>query len=260
MVSGRAGTALKRAGRWPFHAVGLDVVRKGQQPKASKRVFPAWDDRLRHARDLGFAPAVIVDGGAFRGYWSRDVAQLFPGAQLVMIEPNPHAREVIATTVAAVRPAPIVVDVAIGEAAGSAQLHIWREADSDRGASLLENVKGEAKLLVDVEVRTLDSVCDDLGLVPDLLKLDLQGGELAALRGATKALQHTEMMMIEFGCLEAYVGRTTPRDLIDIMFDHDFCLYDVVDCHYRPYDGALTGGDFIFVKNRSALRAYKGWE
>ena len=23
---------------------------------------------------------------------------------------------------------------------------------------------------------------------------------------------------------------------------------------------ALTGGDFIFVKNSSALRAYKGWE
>ena len=152
------------------------------------------------------------------------------------------------------------VDVALGDAPGSAQLHIWRDADSDRGASLLENVSGEAKLSIDVEVRTLDSVCDDLGLVPDLLKLDLQGGELAALRGATQALEHTELMMIEFGCLEAYVGRTTPRDLIDIMFDHDYCLYDLVDVHYRPYDGALTGGDFIFVKNSSALRAYKGWE
>ena len=104
-----------------------------------------------------------------------------------MIEPNPHAREVIATSVAAVRPAPIVVDVALGDAPGSAQLHIWRDAGADRGASLLENVSGEAKMSIDVEVRTLDSVCDDLGLVPDLLKLDLQGGELAALRGATQA-------------------------------------------------------------------------
>ena len=258
-MSGRAGTALKRAGRWPFRAVGLDVVRKGQG-LGSKRVLPSWDDRLRHARDLGFAPKVIFDGGAFRGYWSRDVAAIFPGAQVVMIEPNPHAREVIATSVAAVRPAPIVVDVALGDAPGSAQLHIWRDAGADRGASLLENVSGEAKMSIDVEVRTLDSVCDDLGLVPDLLKLDLQGGELAALRGATQALERTELMMIEFGCLEAYVGRTTPRDLIDIMFDHDYCLYDLVDVHYRPYDRALTGGDFIFVKNSSALRAYKGWE
>ena len=260
MVSGRAGTALKRAGRWPFHAVGLEVVRKGQQPKASKRVFPAWDDRLRHARDLGFAPGVIVDGGAFRGYWSRDVAALFPGAQLVMIEPNPHAREVIATTVAAVRPAPIVVDVAIGDAAGSAQLaHLAGGRLGPRRVAARERQgRGEA-----AGRRGGAHARQRLRrprLVPDLLKLDLQGGELAALRGATKALQRSEMMMIEFGCLEAYVGRTTPRDLIDIMFDHDFCLYDVVDCHYRPYDGALTGGDFIFVKNSSALRAYKGWE
>ena len=43
-------------------------------------------------------------------------------------------------------------------------------------------------------------------------------------------------------------------------FDHDYCLYDLVDLHYRPYDRALTGGDYIFVKNSSALRAYKGWE
>ena len=49
-------------------------------------------------------------------------------------------------------------------------------------------------------------------------------------------------------------------DLLDIMFDQDYCLYDPVDGHYRPYDGALTGGDFIFVKNGSTLRAYKGWE
>ena len=48
------------------------------------------------------------------------------------------------------------------------------------------------------------------------------------------------MMMIEFGCLEAYVGRTTPRDLIDIMFDHDYCLYDLVDC---PLPAVRPGAD-----------------
>ena len=99
-----------------------------------------------------------------------------------------------------------------------------------------------------------------MGLVPDLVKLDLQGGELAALDGSTNALKTAELMLIEFGCLDAYIDRTTPRDLLDIMFENDYCLYDIVDCHYRPYDGALTGGDFIFVKNSSALRAYKGWE
>jgi FkbM family methyltransferase len=253
----RATKTLKRIGRAPFHAVGLEVVsRQRRQPKT----FPTWLDRLRHAKDLGFAPRVIFDGGAYRGYWARDVSRLFDGAQLVVIEPNPYAREVIATTIADVRPAPIVVGDALGAAPGTASLHIWRENSKDRGASLLDHVSGEPRTTVDVTVRTLDSIAGELGLVPDFVKLDLQGGELAALQGSTGVLKTAELMLIEFGCLDAYIDRTTPRDLLDIMFENDYCLYDIVDCHYRPYDGALTGGDFIFVKNSSALRAYKGWE
>ena len=253
----RATKTLKRIGRVPFHAVGLEVVsRQRRQPTT----FPTWLDRLQHAKDLGFAPRVIFDGGAYRGYWARDVSRLFDGAQLVVIEPNPYAREVIASTIADVRPAPIVVGDALGAAPGTASLHIWRENSKDRGASLLDHVSGEPRTTVDVAVRTLDSISTELGLVPDLVKLDLQGGELAALHGSTNALRSAELMLIEFGCLDAYIDRTTPRDLLDIMFESDYCLYDIVDCHYRPYDGALTGGDFIFVKNSSALRAYKGWE
>jgi len=88
----------------------------------------------------------------------------------------------------------------------------------------------------------------------------LQGAEFLALKGATGVLESAEMVITEFGCLEAYIGRATSRDLLDIMFDNDYCLYDIVDCHYRPYDGALTGGDFFFVKNWSVLRKHKGWQ
>lgn len=66
--------------------------------------------------------------------------------------------------------------------------------------------------------------------------------------------------MIEFGCWGAYIDRATPHDFLEIMYDNDYCLYDIVEYIYRPYDGALTGGDFIFVKNSSIVRSYKGWK
>ena len=132
-------STLKRVGRAPFHAVGLDVVRRKQR---NPKVFPTWLERLQHAKELGFAPRVIFDGGAYRGYWARDVSRLFDGAQLVMIEPNPSLHEIIRATVADVRPAPMVVPMALGAAPGSATLHIWRESAKDRGASLLDNVSG----------------------------------------------------------------------------------------------------------------------
>jgi len=36
-------------------------------------------------------------------------------------------------------------------------------------------------------------------------------------------------------------------------------LYDIIDLIYRPYDNALTGGDFFFVKNDSNLKSHKGY-
>jgi FkbM family methyltransferase len=222
--------------------------------------MPTWKERMEHAKKLGFSPRVIIDGGAFRGVWSRGAAHLFPGAQIVLIEPNPFVREYIERNISHIQPPPKILNVALRESSGKTKFNIWREKESDTGASLLNHVSGNPNEVIEVDVETLDNISHQMSLVPDLVKLDLQGGELSALKGATHVLKHAEFMIIEFGCLEAYIGRTTPRDLLEIMYENDYCLYDIVDCHYRPYDGALTGGDFFFVKNYSVLRNYKGWE
>ena len=146
MVSGRAGTALKRAGRWPFRAVGLDVVRKGTgagietRPAVLGRPAPARaGPRVRAQGDLRrrCVPRLLVPGRR------RDLPRC--AGRDDRAEP---ARARGHRDVGRGRPTrhPIVVDVAIGDAPGSAQLHIWRDADADRGASLLENVSGEAKM------------------------------------------------------------------------------------------------------------------
>ena len=46
---------------------------------------------------------------------------------------------------------------------------------------------------------------------------------------------------------------------MDIMYDNNFVLYDIVSLINRPYDEALGGGDLFFIKNSSRLRDYKGW-
>ena len=243
---------IKKVVTRSFNAIGLDIVRQGHARR--------WGSRMRHAKELGFSPKAILDGGAFRGLWAKDAAEIFPGAQLVVVEPNPALQEIIARNVSGIDPLPKIVEAALGETPGTAPFNIWHEADADQGASLLDHVSGKAGKVVDVNVETLDGIAERLAFKPDLLKLDLQGGELAALNGGQEVLRHAELVLVEFGCLEAYVGRTTPRQLIDKMYDSGFCLYDIVDMSNRPYDGALTGGDFIFIKTTSALRSHKGWE
>jgi FkbM family methyltransferase len=247
-VKRRVGRLIQRA----FNSIGLEVT-------ASRRMR-SCKTRLRQARDLGFSPQTIVDGGAFTGKWSRTAADLFPGTQLILFEPNPFLQGTISKNLASIEPAPIIIESALGAAAGTASFNLWQAGTTDTGASLLDHVAGAPKQQVEVSVVSMDEILAQHSLAPDLLKLDLQGGELQALLGAGEALQQAEMAIIEFGCLEAYLGRTTPRELFDLMYDHDYCLYDIIDLNDRPYDGALTGGDFFFVKNTSPLRRYKAWE
>lgn len=248
---------LNRMGRWinvPLGWMGLALVRS-----RARSAMPVWEERLARARDLGLAPRVVFDGGAFKGLWARQAARLFPGAKMILVEPNIHLAGEIRAQVGGLRPEPTVIHAALGAAPARGVLNIWGDPDGDTGASLLQHVAGPPGTTLDTEVETIDNIAARTGLLPDLLKLDLQGAELDALHGATRVLGHAEMVMVEFGCLGAYTGRTSPRDLIDCLYAHDYCLYDIVDCHYRPFDGALTGGDFLFVKNSSALRSYPGW-
>lgn len=231
---------------------GYDIVPTGRTRR--------WQERLDLAGKLGFCPQAILDGGAFKGLWSKEVARLFPESRIVLVEPNPFLQEIIRDNIGDIQPSPTILQCALGASLSNASFNIWRDVDKDSGASLLNHVQGEASQNIQVEVDTIDNIAERLSFTPDLIKLDLQGGELWALQGSKKVLQHVELVIIEFHCLEAYIGCPSPRDLLDYMYDNDFSLYDIVDCYNRPYDDSLAGGDFFFVKNNSKLRDYKGWK
>lgn len=234
---------------------------KANTPTGGVVQSPSFDGRIANMIDIGFSPKCIFDCGASVGQWSYKVSNLFPGAQIVAIEPNNLVIEKARQQLKSVRPQVIIEQCAIGASQGKAFLNIWdNEHTKMSGSSLKDHVQGEPRNRMEVQIDTLDSICQRHRLTPDLVKLDLQGGELDALKGATQILQNTEVIISEFGCLQAYIDRTTPFDLMRVMYDHDYCLYDIIDLIYRPYDNALTGGDFIFVKNSSNLKRYKGYK
>ena len=230
-----------------------------------EHALPTCEARLAHVASLGFKPDVVFDCGAFIGRWAQEVHDIFPDARLVLIEPNSELYPRIAEHTATFSEQTSLVEAAVGEKPDTMQLNIWEnpkhgnETTALAASSLLGHVQGEATRRLAVAVRTIDDISNEHGLLPDLIKLDLQGAELPALRGATSALAHCELCIIEFGCLDAYTERTTTAELIAFMQEHDFVLYDIVDVRYRPYDRAMAGGDFFFVKQASSLKSHKDY-
>jgi len=211
-------------------------------------------------KQIGFHPKYIFDCGASVGHWSWEVGKLFEDSQIIAIEPNPKITPITKSQLSKLSPTPIVEECAIGASNGTALLNIWDNDETKMsGSSIKDHVQGAPREKVEVNLKTLDTISEEHNIQPTLVKLDLQGHELDALKGASNILKSTEVFIIEFGCLQAYIDRTTPNDLIEIMYKNDYCLYDIVDLIYRPYDNALTGGDFFFIKNDSTLKEHKGY-
>jgi FkbM family methyltransferase len=254
-------TVIKDIIRKTLAQLGWELVRK--QPPAPPPVTLSIE-RLRRVKALGFEPQVIFDCGAYLGSWTREVSRIWPAATFVMMEPNQDVVGQARENLKAAGVKGVLLDVAVGESCQSGVLNLWYGENSQskdiigQASSLLSHVQPSARQMP-VQVRSLDSICAELKLMPDFVKLDLQGGELAALKGASTLFGRTELFMIEFGCLDAYIGRTTPAELIAMMDRNNYSLYDIVDLLYRPGDRALSSGDFFFVRKDSKLKGRKGY-
>ncbi len=235
----------------PLNKIGLELT-------VARKAQGMFHKRIRLLSKIGFTPRTVFDTGAFVGQWTANTATVFPDAKFVLIEPDPLSMQSARQLLTGYTPTPAFVEAAVGAIAGTANLNIWNP-EAGQGSSLLGNVAGAPRQTVEVTVTTLDAIAADIGRFPELVKLDLQGFELEALKGAGRVLAEARVVIIEFGCLPAYIDRVSPRELLDYMYDSGFVLYDVFDLIYRPYDGALTGGDFIFVKKDDDLRSYAGY-
>ena len=144
---------------------------------------------------------------------------------------------------------------AVGESAGSAELHVNPDHQTN---SLLATDPRVAKLLgsgdetlqkVTVPVATLDGFCAERGIDRvDLLKMDIQGYELRALRGARGLLDRRAVRIVYsevlFGRL--YEGQAFYHDIAAHLGSFGYQLYGLYHL-IRGHNGVLGWGDAMFL-------------
>ena len=113
---------MKRKKMWLFNSD------KEIAPK--KRIInysgiPTCTDRLKHLQQLGFSPKVIFDCGAFIGKWAASVAEIYPHAKFVLIEPNIELENEIKQRTLSIKKQVTLVQSAVADKSGEATLNIW---------------------------------------------------------------------------------------------------------------------------------------
>ena len=105
---------------------------------------------------------------------------------------------------------------------------------------------------MDVPTTTLDDFCSRHAIDRvNVLKMDIQGGELMALQGASGMLESkaVDLIYTEVLFVELYEGQADFHDLCRFLCDCDYTLYGLYDLN-SGRDSILAWGDAIFIAPR----------
>ncbi|MGH8461577.1 MAG: FkbM family methyltransferase [Stenotrophobium sp.] len=227
-----------------------------RQPQHWKALLQGVAASVEHDHLRASCPGVntIIDIGANKGQFSLEARKCFPSARIISFEPMPAA----AAKFRSLFSGDSRVDlhqVAIGAASALAEMHLSARDDSSSLLPILELQNsifpGTGEIgTIQVEVKPLHAVvtADELQS-PALLKLDVQGFELDALKGCESLLSKFEHIYLELSFVELYGGQALADEILLYLQQRSFVLSGVYNLSYDAVGRAIQG-DFHLRQRR----------
>ena len=190
------------------------------------------------ATELKFEPGdVVIDIGAKIGWYSLILERLVPdGVDIFSFEPDPlnfqlleHNLRLNATTKVT------AIQKALANEDGEQTLYQHDNRNLGRH-SLLPLQEGRS---VEVATTSLDRFWEMHALAsrtPRFIKIDIEGYELLALRGANSVLERCPALLCEFSPAYMRQGGIDPGDLVDLLTGHGFQPHEMHANGMEPVD------------------------
>jgi len=200
-------------------------------------------------------PGVVFDGGANKGEWTAAAKKVWPSAEYHLFEPS----RLNAALLAERYPDAAINRVALSDRPGKAMLF---SNEPGSGIASLHQRRLEHHGLShdpteETTLITLDDYCAEHGIAAvGVLKLDIEGHELAAFKGAEATLRKTRAVQFEFGGCNID-SRVFFQDFWYLFRDAGFALYRITPFGplpvptYRETDEAFVISNYIAL-NRAA--------
>jgi FkbM family methyltransferase len=245
--------SFKQSVKEAIRSAGWHVRRR----KSGRQIDPYHDQKALLARvDV----RCILDVGANIGQTAQHYRKLFPDATIHSLEPFPGVFRILSESCAgdpAIRPHCL----ALADTDGARRFYV---SEHDEWGALSPVAPDAADLMgiggfaiatrseIEVSTVTLEHFCAEQGIGSiQILKLDIQGAELSALRGAEGLLAGRSIDLIYSEVLfkKLYDEQCSFYDLGQFVEGHGYPLYGLYNHRIGKHD-ALTVADAIWVSPR----------
>ncbi len=242
--------------------LGYDITQRNRLenlPGSNARPTGNMTFFLEDLKARGLNPSSILDVGANRAKWSREVKFVFPDASCMLIEPQLEMQSELDLFCQDFPDSQYILAGA-GATQQELTLTVW---ENFAGSSFLpeetDDLKESGKQR-NIPIITIDSLIETKKIeLPQLVKLDIQGFELEALKGASSLFGATEVFILEVSLFSFIKGQPVFHEVVNFMEKRGYVVYDFAGLSRRPYDGALGQVDVCFVKQNGFLRSTYRW-
>lgn len=200
----------------------------------------------------------VIDAGANIGQFAREAATVFKDATIYSFEPSRRTFERLEKAAASF---PNIRPVNLGVGASPAQMTLHSTGTSSVTGTLYDFTDPyrpyDPQFDEQVEITTIDKFCAERGIDQiDYLKLDIEGHEIEALKGARRMLEAGKIRFIHFEFSRIYIpARVYFRDFNDLLGDR-YRFYRIVSDGVYPLDGYTSEREvFLTVNYLAELKA-----